>query len=78
MGRRMGNVMQRKFSKLLDNISEFLAARKGLLPLVGLFLIGVNLILELIIPGSWLTRNDLLLHLGVILAILGILLAWSL
>ena len=64
-------------SKFLDRTSEFLAARKGLLPLLGLALIIVNLILVLVGAG-WLAQSNLFLHLGLILAILGFLLAWAL
>lgn len=65
------------FSKLLDRISEFLAARKGLLPLLGLLLIMLNFILRLL-PPTFLSTTDLFLHFGIILAILGFLLAWAL
>jgi len=66
------------FSRFLDQVSEFLAHRKGLLPILGLLLIAANLVLEFVLPGSWLTTTDLLLQLGMILAILGFLLAWAL
>lgn len=66
-------------SRLLDRLSEFLAHRKGLLPLVGILLIVVNLILQFVLPsGDFLVSTNLLLHLGVILAIFGLLLAWAL
>lgn len=66
------------FNRFLDRISGFLAHRKGLLPILGLLLIIANLILEFALPGSWLVNTDLLLQLGVIVAILGFLLAWAL
>lgn len=66
------------FNRFLDRMSEYLAQRKGLLPMLGLGLVIANLILELALPGSWLAVSDLLLQLGVILAILGFLLAWAL
>ena len=66
------------FSKLLDDLSEFLAERKGLLPLVGVGLIFLNFLLEMIFPGAGITKVDLFLHLGVIVAILGFLLARAL
>lgn len=69
--------MRQWFSNTLDKISEFLAARKGLLPLIGLGLVILNLIIKLA-PDNWLAQSDLFLHLGVILAILGFLLAWAL
>jgi hypothetical protein len=70
-------IMIENLSKLLDRFSDFLAARKGLLPLIGIFLVFVNFIIRLF-PASWLSNTDLFLHLGVILAILGIMLAWAL
>ena len=66
------------FNRFLDRMSEFLAQRKGFLPMLGLGLIIANLILELVLPGSWLATTDLLLQLGLIIAILGFLLAWAL
>ena len=65
-------------SKLLDRISEFLAHRKGLLPLLGLLLILANLVLQFILPPGWLRDSNLLLHIGLISAILGLMLAWAL
>jgi hypothetical protein len=62
-------------SRLLDAIGHFLAHRKGLLPLIGLFLVLGNLLLRLLAPGAWLSSTDLLLHMGIVLAILGFLLA---
>lgn len=70
--------MENFFSKLLDDLSEYLAHRKGLLPLLGVALVLVNFLLEVIFPGWWLTRVDLFLHLGVIVAILGLVLARAL
>jgi len=66
------------FNRFLDRMSDFLARRKGMLPLLGLLLIIANLVLEFAAPGSWLTSADLLLQLGLITAILGFLLAWAL
>ena len=69
--------MLQKFSLLLDHISEFIAARKGLLPLLGIGLVLINLLFQ-VIPAGWLTTSNLFLHLGIIVALLGILLAWAL
>jgi hypothetical protein len=66
-----------KFSLFLDHASEFLAARKGLLPLVGIGLVIINLIFQ-VFPVGWLTTSNLFLHLGIIIALLGMLLAWAL
>lgn len=65
-------------SKFLDFMSEFLAHRKGFLPLVGLFLIVCNLILQFIVPGNILATSNLFMHIGLIIAILGLMLAWAL
>ncbi|BAJ63723.1 hypothetical protein [Anaerolinea thermophila] len=66
------------FSRLLDRLSEFLASRKGLLPLIGMLLIFLNLLFSIFAPSGWLAQTDLLLHIGIILAIFGIMLAWAL
>ena len=68
----------RWFSKLLDDLSEYLAHRKGLVPLIGVGLVLVNMIIALIVPDSYLVRSGLLLHLGVILAVLGLMLGQAL
>jgi hypothetical protein len=65
-------------SKLLDRISEFLAHRKGLLPIIGLILILCNLAVQFTVPGNLLATSNLLLHLGLFAAILGLMLAWAL
>jgi uncharacterized protein YqfA (UPF0365 family) len=65
-------------SKLLDTLSEYLAHRKGLLPLIGIIFIIVNLILQFIPVPLWLTSSNLLLHIGIIVAIIGLMLAWAL
>lgn len=65
-------------SKLLDRLSEFLAPRKGLLPIIGIVLIVLNFLLSLLAPSGWLTQTNFFLHIGIILAIFGIMLAWAL
>ena len=64
-------------SRWVDQLSDFFAHRKGLLPLIGIALVVANLIIVLFAPG-WLASTNLLLHLGVIVAILGFLLARAL
>lgn len=64
-------------SKIIDKVSNFMAANKGLLPLFAIFLIFLNFVLRQLAP-SWLSDTDFFLHLGVILGILGIMLAWAL
>lgn len=65
-------------SKFLDSLSEYLAHRKGLLPIIGLVLIVVNLALQFIFPGSFIAVSNLFLHIGLIVAIFGLMLAWAL
>jgi uncharacterized membrane protein len=70
--------MAEKLNLILDRMSDFLAHRKGLLPLLGLILVLINAILQFLPVTGWLVQTNLLLHLGIIVAILGILLAWAL
>lgn len=65
-------------SKVFDWLSEFLAHRKALLPLIGIVLIGANLLLQFLLPPGWLVSTNLLLHVGLIIAILGLMIAWAL
>lgn len=67
-----------QFSHMLDGMSEFLAARKGLLPILGILLVAVNGVLQFFPAAGWLASTNLLLHIGLVLAILGIMLAWAL
>ena len=62
-------------NELFDQVSRFLTKRPGLLPLVGMLIIFINLILHIIIgAGVWLTDSHLLLHIGLLIAIFGLLL----
>ena len=65
-------------SKLVDKLSEYFAHRRGLLPLVGILFILVNLVLQFVLPPGWLRDSQLLLHIGAIVAIFGMMLAWAL
>ena len=62
----------------LDVMSDYLAHRKGLLPIISILLILVNYILQFFPGIGWLVETDLLFHFGVILAIVGIMVAWAL
>ena len=66
------------FNNFLDKLSEFFAVRKGLLPILGILLIILNWILQLLAPQSGLAGTNFFLHLGVITALVGMLLAWAL
>jgi hypothetical protein len=59
-------------------MSEFLAHRKGLLPIIGLTLILINLLIQFIIPDNFLATTNLFLHFGLIVAIFGLMLTWAL
>jgi hypothetical protein len=67
-----------RFNKFLDDLSEFLAHRKGLIPLTGILFVLANLIIQFIPATGWLADSNLLLHLGIILAIIGVMIAWAL
>ena len=67
------------FSELLDDVSEYLSNRKGLLSLVGIGLILLNFLLASFLPADWfIIRTNLFLHLGLIVALFGQMLAWAL
>jgi hypothetical protein len=65
-------------SNLVDTASNFFAHRKGLLPLIGILLVVVNYILPFIFGLNLITESNLFLHIGVIVAIFGFMLAWAL
>ncbi len=65
-------------SKWLDRMSEYLAHRKGLLPITGIIFIVVNLIVQFVFPQSPLAFSNIFLHVGLIIAILGFMLSWAL
>jgi hypothetical protein len=69
--------MNLKLSKIIDRLSNYLADRKGLLPLVGILLVLINLLFQ-IVPVGWLTTSNLFLHLGVIVSIIGLMFYWVL
>jgi hypothetical protein len=64
-------------NKQLDKMSDYLAPRKGLLPIIGILFILINLVLQFL-PVGWLKETNLFLHIGLIVAILGLMLAWAL
>ncbi|MGE5375860.1 MAG: hypothetical protein ACM3XO_12455 [Bacteroidota bacterium] len=68
----------RWLSKLIDDASEYFSRRKGLLPLLGMLLIVINYFLPFIFGLNWVTGSNLFLHLGVLIAIFGLMLAWAL
>jgi hypothetical protein len=64
-------------NKSVDILSEVLAHRKGLLPLLGILLILANYILKFL-PLGWISTSNLFLHIGLVIAILCLMLAWVL
>ncbi len=69
--------MSSPLNKSIDKLSNFLAARKGLLPLLGIVLIVSNYFLQFFGLG-WFSQSNLLLHAGLVIAILGLMLARAL
>jgi len=68
----------RWLSRLLDSASNYFAHRKGLLPLLGILLVIINFILPFIFGlDNLVTGSNLFLHLGIILAIFGMMLSWA-
>jgi hypothetical protein len=68
----------RWLSKMVDSASNYFAHRKGLLPLLGILLVVINFILPFIFGLNVITGSNLFLHLGVIVAIFGLMLSWAL
>lgn len=69
--------MMDKISTLVDHASEFFAHRKGLLPMTGILLVLVNFALPLFAEG-WVIQTNCFLHLGVVVAVVGLMLAKAL
>ncbi|MEM9774041.1 MAG: hypothetical protein AAF902_05640 [Chloroflexota bacterium] len=62
-------------NNLIDALNDFLSARRGLLPMVGVGLILVNFLIQIIFDSEmWIVSSNLFLHLGLITAIVGVLL----
>ena len=70
--------MIEKLSIFVDHVSEFFAHRKGLLPLIGMALILLNLLLQVAFPSGWLSQINCFLHLGILVAIIGFMVARAL
>jgi hypothetical protein len=69
--------MSRWLNEMIDRLSSYFATRKGLLPIIGISLIAANLILQFF-PSTWFIERNILLHIGAMIAILGLMLAWVL
>jgi protein-S-isoprenylcysteine O-methyltransferase Ste14 len=59
---------------MLDRMLGFLAKWRGLPALIGVLLVALSFIASFAPGASWLTWHDWLLHLGIIVAVLGVLL----
>ena len=68
----------KRLSRLVDRASDYFAHRKGLLPLLGILLVIINYILPFLIGLNIVTQSNLFVHLGVFVAIFGIMLAAAL
>lgn len=67
-----------KINKFLDKVSEFFAHRKGLIPLLGIICVIINFIFQFFPQLGWVVTSNFMLHAGIIMAIIGFLLAWAL
>jgi hypothetical protein len=65
-------------STLVDKASDYFAHRKGLLPMLGILLVIVNFFLPFFMDSNFITASNLFMHLGIIIAIFGLMLAWAL
>lgn len=70
--------MREMLNRFLDAAAEFFARRKGLLPTIGILFVLANAILQFIPGGGVFVESNILLHVGVITAVFGIMLAWAL
>jgi hypothetical protein len=61
----------------LDRISAFIARYKGLPTMLAVFLVVLNFVLQFFNLG-WLSSSNLLLHLGIVVGLIGLLLAQAL
>jgi len=69
--------MLSKLNSFLDVASNFLAHRKGLIPLIGIMFVIFDFVIQLFAKG-WIAETSLFEHLGVILIAIGFLLASAL
>jgi hypothetical protein len=72
--------LDRSISKLLDRVSDYIAAQRGMPLLLAVGLVVLNYVLR-VIPETQLgfvESTDLLLHLAVIVGLLGVLLGEAL
>ena len=70
--------MGQKLNQFLDFLSESLAQRKGLLLIVAILLVITNYILQFVPGAGWIAQTGLFLHLGILLGLVGVMVAWAL
>jgi hypothetical protein len=70
--------MGQKLNQFLDFLSESLAQRKGLLLIIAILLVITNYVLQFVPGTGWIAQTDLLLHMGIILGLVGVMVAWAL
>lgn len=70
--------MGQKLNQFLDFLSETLAPRKGLLLIIAILLVLTNFILQFFPGVGWIAQTNLFLHLGVIVGVIGVMVAWAL
>jgi hypothetical protein len=70
--------MKEIFNKFIDQASEYFAYRKGFLPTLGLFFALLNWFLQFFPDLGWISTSNTFLHLGLIITIFGMMLAWAL
>jgi len=70
--------MKKIINKIIDSISNYLAYRKGLMPFLGITLIIINWIFQFFPNLQWLRTSNTFLHLGIIISLIGYMIAWAL
>ena len=66
--------MNEFLNNLVEYVNDFLQARPGVLPLVGVAFIVLNLVLQLFRSADlWLIDSHLFLHIGLVISIIGML-----
>lgn len=67
--------MDKRINDLLERMNDFLVKWPSAVPLLGLLLILLNFLLQFFPgPGVWFVDANVLLHLGIIVAVIGLLL----
>ncbi len=64
--------------RLLNWISNYLAPRRGIPTLIGIFLVGLNFAVQFIPSAVFFAESNLFLHLGIIIGLAGLMLAVAL